>query len=252
MASPPESSGAAGQMNKAVSPSTPGEDGGFYRLGGLSAILLAVGYIAIIPLYLIAGPPPSGGEPRLQYLARKTTLWWLILAISVLTDLLFIPLALSLYLALKGLNRNAMLMAVALMTLFVVLDLAVTWTNYGALLTLSSRYAGATTSQRATYVAAAGYSSSVLSSGVAAVYTIMVPSLAILIVGLVMLKGVFHKGVAYLAVVTGAAGTLSVVGSFLTTAFNVAVVLTSALTTIWILAVGIRLFRLGSPSFRVR
>jgi hypothetical protein len=239
-------------MNKAVLPSTPAEDSGFYRLGGLSAILLAVGYIAIIPLYLIAGPPPSGGEPRLQYLAGKAMLWWLILAISVLTDLLFIPLALSLYLALKGLNRNAMLIAVALMTLFVVLDLAVTWTNYGALLTLSSGYAGATTGQRATYVAAAGYSSSVLSSGVAAVYTIMVPSLAILIVGLVMLKGVFHKGVAYLAVVTGAAGILSVVGSFLTTAFNVAVVLTSALTTIWILAVGIRLFRLGSPSFRVR
>jgi hypothetical protein len=40
----------------------------------------------------------------------------------VLTDLLFVPVALSLYLALKGVNRNAMLVATAFLGLFIVLE----------------------------------------------------------------------------------------------------------------------------------
>src|SRR5262249_10930501 len=63
-----------------------------YRAGGISALLLGLGYIITIPLYVQAGAPPSGGEARLQYLAGKTTVWWAILALSVLTDFLFVPL----------------------------------------------------------------------------------------------------------------------------------------------------------------
>jgi hypothetical protein len=83
---------------------------------------------------------------------------WAILALSVLTDLLFVPVGLSLYLALKDLNRNAMLVATAFVELFVALDLAVTWSNYASLITLAGRYASATNdAQRAAYAAAADY-----------------------------------------------------------------------------------------------
>src|SRR5712691_6359165 len=99
-----------------------------YRVGGISALVLGLAYIATIALYVPVGAPPSGAEARLTYLAGKTTVWWAILALSVLTDFLFVPVALSLYLALKRLNRNAMLLASACMGLFIVLDLAVTWT----------------------------------------------------------------------------------------------------------------------------
>src|SRR5215469_6949229 len=95
-----------------------------YRVGGICALVLGIAYIITIPLYAHVGVPPSGGEARLKYLALNTTVWWAILGLSVFTDLLFVPVALALYLALKGVNRNAMLLATTLVGLFVVLDLA--------------------------------------------------------------------------------------------------------------------------------
>ncbi len=143
-----------------------------YRVGGISALILAIAYIITIPLYVYVGAPPSGGEARLKYLALNTTVWWAILGLSVLTDFLFVPVALSLYLALKGVNRNAMLVATAFVGLFIVLDLAVTWSNYASLITLSGNYAAATNdAQRAAYVAAASYPSAVLASSLEAVYS---------------------------------------------------------------------------------
>ena len=58
-----------------------------------------------------------------------------------------------------------MLVAMAFVLLFVVLDLAVTWSHYAALSTLSARYeAAATDVQRATKSPAASYASAVLAS----------------------------------------------------------------------------------------
>lgn len=217
-----------------------------YRVGGISALLLGIAYIITIPLYVQAGAPPLGGEAKLAYLAGKTAVWWAILGLSVLTDFLFVPVALSLYLALKGINRNAMLVATAFVGLFVVLDLAVTWPNYASLITLSSNYVAATNDiQRATYVGAANYASAVLTSSLEAVYSILVLSVGILLIGLVMLEGIFRKSTAYLGVATGILGIVSVVGPFFVSALSVTIIITSVLTTLWVLFVGIRLYRLG-------
>jgi len=219
-----------------------------YRVGGISALVLGIAYIITIPLYVQVGAPPSGGEARLKYLALHTTVWWAILGLSVLTDFLFVPVALSLYLALKGVNRNAMLVATAFVGLFIVLDLAVTWSNYASLITLSGHYAAATNdAQRAAYVAAATYASAVLASSLEAVYSILVPSFGILMIGLVMLKGIFSKSTAYLGVVTGILGIVSVVGTFFVSTLSVTIIITSVLTTVWVLLVGYRLYRLGKP-----
>jgi len=219
-----------------------------YRVGGISALVLGIAYIITIPLYVQVGAPPSGGEARLKYLALHTTVWWAILGLSVLTDFLFVPVALSLYLALKGVNRNAMLVATAFVGLFIVLDLAVTWSNYASLITLSGHYAAATNdAQRAAYVAAATYASAVLASSLEAVYSILVPSFGILMIGLVMLKGIFSKSMAYLGVVTGILGIVSVAGPLFVSALSVTIIITSVLTTVWVLLVGYRLYRLGKP-----
>jgi len=217
-----------------------------YRVGGISALLLSLGYIITIPLYVYVGAPPHEAEAWLTYLAGKTTEWWAILGLSVLTDLLFIPLALALYFALKGVNRNMMLLATALVGLFVTLDLAVTWPNYAALITLGERYADATSDiQRAAYVAAAQYPSAVLASTLEAVYSILVLSLGILLIGLVMRKGIFGKGIAYVGVVTGLLGIVSVIGPFVLPALSGAIIVASMLTTLWVLLVGFRFLRLG-------
>jgi hypothetical protein len=212
-----------------------------YRVGGISALVLGAAYIIIFPLYAHVGAPPTGGgEVWLKYLAGKTTVWWAILGLSVLTDFLFVPFALSLYLALKGVNRNAMLVATAFVGLFVVLDLAITWSHYASLLTLSGDYAAATSDvQRATYVAAATYASAVLASRLFLVYAIVVLSFAILMISFVMLKGVFSKTTAFLGVLTGILGIVSVAG------FGVTIIMNAVLATVWVLYAGYGLYRLA-------
>ena len=170
-----------------------GPDGSWlYRVGGISAIAVGLGYIVIIPLYVMAGAPPSGGEAKLTYLAEHTTVWWAIIGLSVLTDLLYIPLALALYLALQGINRTAMLLAAACLGLFAALELAITWPNYAALISLSGQYtAAATDAQRAIFIGGADYASALLASPLIAIYTILIPGTGIFIAAFVMLKGIF-------------------------------------------------------------
>jgi hypothetical protein len=217
-----------------------------YRVGGISAVVLGIGYIVIIPLYVSAGAPPSSGEAWLLYAQGKTAAWWAILGLSVLTDFLFIPLALALYLALKAVDRNAMLVATALVGSFVVLDLAVLWPSHAALISLSSSYAAATTeAQRAAYVAAATYASAVATSPLVGIYSIADLSLGILMIGVVMRRSLFGRTAAYLAVATGIFGLVSVAGPLLVSTLSLAVILASVLTTVWVLLVGYRLYRLG-------
>jgi hypothetical protein len=217
-----------------------------YRVGGICALLLGTGYIIMIGLYAPIGVPPKGAEALLTYLAGSTRTWWGILGLSVLTDFLFIPFALALYLALKGINRGAMLVATSCVVLFVVLDLAVTWTNYASLITLSRDYTGATNdAQKAAIVAAARYPSAVLESTLFAVYVIVVPAVGILITGLVMLKGVFSKTTAYLGLGSGILSIVSVVGPLFVGFFSQSIIIASGLTTLWVFLAGYRLYRLG-------
>jgi len=219
-----------------------------YRVGGISALALGIAYVITIALYANVGAPPNGdgGEAWLAYGAGKTTVWWAILDLSVLTDLLFIPVAFALYLALRGLGRSMAALATALVLLFVVLDLAVTWPNYASLITLSGdAAAGVTEGQRAASIAAATYASSVLASTLFAVYAILIPSLGILLASLVMLRGVFPGSTASVGLLTGVLGVVAVAGPLIWAPLGATVILTSLLTIVWVLLVGHRLYRLG-------
>lgn len=218
-----------------------------YRAGGLSALAIGIGYLAIIPLFVLAGARPSGAEAWLAYLAGNTTVWWAIVALSVLTDFLFVPAAFALYQALKSINRNAMLLAIAFIGLFVILDLALTWTNYAALIDLSGDYASAVKdARRAAYITAAIYPSTVVESTLIFVYNTLTLSVGILIIGAVMLKGVFDRVTAWLGVATGIMGIAAVVGSFFGSLLgDAAIILASLLTTFWALFTGYRLYRLA-------
>ena len=92
----------------------------WYRVGSIAALVLGLGYLVIFPLYAHVGAPPNGGEAWFTYLPGKTAAWWAILALSVFTDFLFVPVAFALYLALKRVDRNTMLLATAFVGLFVV------------------------------------------------------------------------------------------------------------------------------------
>ena len=218
----------------------------WYQVGGLSGLVLGIGYIVITGVYSLAGALPKGAEPALTALAGQTAAWWLILGLSVLTDLLFIPLAIALYLALKEVNKNAILLGSGLLGLFVFLDLAVTWPNYAALITLSDQYAAAAGDiQRAVFVGPAGYALAVLNSSLFAVYAILIPSVGILIIGLIMLRGPFNKATAYSALGAGLLGIVAVVGPIFLSALGLFAIFSSVLTTVWVLLAGYRLLRLA-------
>ncbi len=212
-----------------------------YRVGGIAAVALGVAYVVVIPLYAHVGAPPTGGTAWLQYLQGKTTVWWVILGLSVATDLLYIPVTLALYRALHGVSRDLTTVAAALVASFIVLDLAVTWTNYAALISLSTTYAAATDPmQRAADVAAANYASAVLSSSLEVVYAIVILSAGVLLIGLVMLRGPFGRVAALLALATGVLGIASLAG------YGVTVILNALFATAWLLVVGYKLCRLSA------
>ncbi|MBV8114288.1 MAG: hypothetical protein JO300_06070 [Silvibacterium sp.] len=213
----------------------------WFRVGSFAAVALGIGYIIIIALYARVGAPPSsGGEAWFRYLAGKTAIWWAILGLSVFTDLLYLPLALALYLALKRINRNLMLLATAFIGLFVVLDLAVTWTHYASILALYGRYSAATgDAQRAAYLAAADYASAMLASRLEVVYAIVTLSFGILLTALVMRRGSFDQITAWLGLVTGVLGIASLTGS------SLAIIGNALFATLWLFFVGYRLYRLA-------
>ena len=145
------------------------------------------------------------------------------------------------YLAPKHVSRNVMLLATAFVLLFVVLDLAVTWSHYAALLTLSARSeAAANDVQRATLIAAASYASAVLASRLFVVYAIVDLSFAFLLIGAVMLRGRFGRTAAWLALATGISGIASFTG------WGFTIILNALLATLWLLLVGYGLCRLAS------
>ena len=217
-----------------------------YRIGGISGFIIGISYLAIIALYIPVGAPPDGGEAWLAYGGGKTTTWWAILALSVLTDILIVPLMLALYVALKDVHRDAMLLAVAFKVLFVVLELSVGWPNLGLLIAYSGDYAAATTeAQRAALVTAANYAATVSGSTLAGVYTIVLPALGMLLASLVMLRGVFGRGAAYAGVLSGVLGIVSVAGGLFAEELGKAVIIASIFSLAWYSIVGYWLYRLG-------
>jgi len=217
---------------------------GLYKWGGISALLVGVLFIIAIPLSLAMGPTPSGGEAILKYYSGQTTLASSVHGIGILSDVLFVPVVLALYLALKGVNKNAMLTATGFGGLFLALDLGVTDIAWIALTSLSQNYAAATTDvQRAAYVATANYALAIGAVGMT-VYSTLILSIWLLITAVVMLKGIFSRVTAYLGIVASIAGFVYSISLFVP-ALAMSIVIAMVLFAIWLLLAGYRLYKLG-------
>ena len=138
-----------------------------------------------------------------------------------------------------------MLLATACIMLFVVLELGITWMNYAVLLDLSADYvAAANDAQRAALVTTASYPFAVLDSHhLLGVYTILINSIGIFMIGLVMLKGVFDKITAWLALVSSSLTIVSVVGTPFVSALWVTIIVGSTFIAVWVFFVAHRLYR---------
>jgi hypothetical protein len=218
-----------------------------YRVAGICAIVLFAGYLLTFPLYGWVGmPPASGVEAQLAYFGEHAAGWWAITFLMVVTDLLLVPIFFGIYTALKHINRGLMLVALTFKAfLFVALDLAITWMAYSAMIIAGVQYGAATTeAQRAALAIAAAYPSAMLASPLAHVYANVIPALGVLFAGVVMLKGVFNKATAYLALAMGLAGILYL-GSIFVDGLAVFAIVAALLATFFYLLVGVRLYRLG-------
>ena len=216
------------------------EEKQYYRWGGIAALLLAVGYVAIIPLFAWVGAPPATGEAWFRYLPGKTAAWWVIIWLCVVTDLLYPPVAWALWIALRKAATKLMLASLVCLNLFVVLDLAVTWTHHASLLALFQNYSGAADeAHRAAYLAAAEYAASIYATPLLTFYIIVIPSLGVLLASIAMIKAGFGKVSAFTGIITGVFGILSLTGFF-------PLIMANALgTTLWYFLVGARLVRLA-------
>lgn len=219
-----------------------------YRVRGLSGIVLGIGYLLTIPVTTLyaGGFPPLGAEARLAFFADHAAGWWAVTALMVFTDLLYIPFFLALYHALKGINKYLMLMAFACAGLFVVLDLAVTWTSFPSLIILSGDYAAAASdAQRSLIVAAAGYPSAIIDSPLAGIYAILFPGLGELFAGFGMRKGIFSKALAYMGMIAGICGILAGICPIFIRDLETAQYINASLAMLWFFFAGLRLYKLS-------
>ncbi len=217
---------------------------GLYRVGGVSAAFYVV--LIIIPLVLLNTtplPPLSGGAAMLQYIASHKPVYIIELVSFVGLSLPAMVVFLALYVALKHLNKSyaalGALVGIASEVIALAYNSSPPSLNTG-LLYLSDHYVAATTAaQRAAFATAAegliAVSNAVNAAGI-------LTAMGILIFSLVMLKGVFHKGVAYLGIATGAIGIIS---EALRPIIGPGYYIYGLLLPIWFVAVGWKLYRLA-------
>jgi hypothetical protein len=217
---------------------------GLYRAGAISAVLYVVLNMGALVLFIITPPvPSSGGAATLQYIASNKSAYLLELVLFVAASVFAMVVFLALYMALKHLNKSfaaiAALVAIAYGVIALALNSSPPSLN-GGLVYLSDQYVTATTAAQHIAFATAAEGLIAVTNAVNSAGILF--EVGILIISLVMLKGVFHKGVAYLGIVTGALG---IVSEALRPILGFGYVVFFVLEVIWLIAVGWKLYRLG-------
>jgi hypothetical protein len=218
---------------------------GLYQAGGISMMIVGLLSFAFVALLGALGSSFSSSEAALKSFAGEASTVRAAFGLGILADIFFIPAVVALYAALSGINRNAMVVAAGFLGLYIILDFGITDLSFLALVPLSKDYLASTSDvQRTAYVAAADYGLAVIAIS-APLSSYLVPSIGILITSLVMLKGIFSRGVAILGIVTAVLGVVYasiVVLPFLPSGF---VAVTTILSGIWLVLVGAKIYQLG-------
>ncbi len=220
---------------------------GLYLAGGISAMLFFILNIVVLSVFNFITPqPPSSGEvgslpggvATLQYIASNKSVFIIQQLLFAGPIVLLIVVFLALYVALKHLDKSYAAIGALIGIASQVLGLALFALVFG-LLYLSDLYAATTAvTQRATFATAA---ESLIAQYNAVSISGLLLAIGILIISLVMLKGVFHKAVAYLGIVSGAVGIVcEALRPMIGPGYAVYLIL-----YIWLIAVGWKLYKLS-------
>jgi hypothetical protein len=215
---------------------------GIYKLGSICMIAFGLIYIIATILNLTLAVPPSDSVAFFNSLMLHPTLARTIYILYSLSNFLLMFAAAALYLILKKINKNAMLVATSLLFLFLIMDLILTEFNSLTLITLAEHYATATIEvQRLAYMAAANYALATIP--IATFYSWVVGSIGFLIASIVMLQGIFGKRTAYLGIIVNIAG---IIGGFYIFIPALTIFLTPILIVwgSWLSLIGFRMYKI--------
>jgi len=193
---------------------------------------------------VVVAPPPvnADGAATLQYVASHKVLYVIEQILWLAPSAFALVVFLALYQALKHLNKSYAALGALAGIVSWALTLAIPTTGGGApiLVYLSDHYmAAATAAQHTAFATAAEVF--IAENNITGAVGILTP-VGMLILSLVMLKGVFPKGIAYLGIVTGALG---IVSEAIRPILGPGYFVYGLLLPIWFLAVGWKLYRLG-------
>jgi len=212
---------------------------GLYKVGGVSAILFVVLTLADIVLAVVVPPiPASGGAAVLSYIASNQALYVVFQSLFVgpvgFTALTF----LALYVALEHLDKSAAAIAVVVGIVSVILCL-IPFSFVNGLVFLGGQYAAAASeAQRAGFASAA---ESLLAQNNSVSVGGIIFAVGVLLFSFVMLKGVFHRAIAWIGV---AAGIVGIVCESLRPIMGAAYAI-YLVVFVWFVAVGWKLCRMG-------
>jgi hypothetical protein len=173
-------------------------------------------------------------------LAQHASLARLTFGLGMVSDLVLIPGIAALSLALKRLDRDAMLLASAFLALYVLMDLLVTGMNVVALVAVAQNYAADPTGPSSPSFALAVSIRATI--GVSLPLSSAAMSVGILLVGWTVRAGTLGRVVPYLSYFAGVVGLLYGVGAIVP-GFNAFLVLSAFAELAWFALVGWKLLR---------
>lgn len=212
-----------------------------YRAGGVSAFLFVVLNLVALVLDFGAPPPVSGGVATLEFIAAHRVSYILEQVLWLAPGLFAMLVFVALYPALKHLNQSYAALGALIGAAAWALTLAIPTTSRGApaLVYLSDQYMTTTDAAQRTVFATAA-ETLIAQNNTPTLVGVLTP-VGILLLALVMVKGVFPKGVAYLGIVTGLLGITSEALRFvLPTGYAVY----GLFLFLWFLVIGWKLYRL--------
>ena len=212
-----------------------------YRIAGASFLVAGGFYVwAFVAEFLL--PVPSLGEGLLQYVASNRSYYVVSYALFTAANSLSIVGVLGIYAATKAVERSYAVLGAATMVIGLMATLFTS--TAPALIALSDGFSAASSdAERQAFVTAAGAVTSMNNPLVASSFI----GVGVIFVSLAMRKATFGRGLAYLGVFVGAHNIVRALPFFSSYPFTMGAIFV-AVSTVWILGVGYKVYRLNNVS----
>lgn len=212
-----------------------------YRMAAVSVVLYIVLGIAIPPLMIVSIQYDAklNGIELLNFIAENRSWWIVIQGLVMGTAVLLIVMFAALYPALQHLEKNLLAVGVVMGIGSQILYLAY-FPVVNGLQYMSDQYVAASSEVQREALAAGAEALVAQNNAYGPSEAVM--ALAILLISIVMLKGVFPRWVAWLGMLALPA---ALIGGLLKSTLGIVYLWWWAIAVVWFVAVGFKFFQLG-------